>query len=82
MVTVSDGKSKPESVRIHLTMELLILQKYEVCTPTNSVNSNPPSESKVGISYIFYPFMFDICMYSFDTVGDFVTATAMHGRIF
>ncbi|KAL5285632.1 SNTG1 family protein [Megaselia abdita] len=46
MVTVSDGKSKPESVRIHLTMELLILQKYEVCTPTNSVNSNPPSESK------------------------------------
>ncbi|XP_037902850.1 gamma-1-syntrophin isoform X2 [Hermetia illucens] len=45
MVTVSDGKSKPEPVRLHLTMELLILQKLEIVTPT-STNNGPPSESK------------------------------------
>lgn len=45
MVTVSDGKSKPEPMRLHLTMELLILQKLEIVTPTN-INNGPPMESK------------------------------------
>lgn len=45
MVTVSDGKSNPESARIQLTMELLVLQRIDTSSP--SVSSGPPTESKV-----------------------------------
>lgn len=39
MVTVSDGKSKPELVRLRLSMELLALQKFDTQTPTvNNTN--------------------------------------------
>lgn len=51
IVTVSDGKSNPEQLRLKLTMELLILQKWDgsiVSTPTTS--SGPP-ESKVCNTY-------------------------------
>lgn len=47
MVTVSDGKSNPESARIQLTMELVILQRLDTSTPT-APTIGPPSESKVG----------------------------------
>ncbi|KAI9583554.1 hypothetical protein GQX74_005302 [Glossina fuscipes] len=45
MVNVSDGKCKPEPLRLNLTMELLTLQRLEIVTPTNPQNG-PPSESK------------------------------------
>ncbi|TMW44518.1 hypothetical protein DOY81_010402 [Sarcophaga bullata] len=45
MVNVSDGKSKPEPLRLNLTMELVTLQRLEIVTPTNLQNG-PPSESK------------------------------------
>lgn len=49
MVTVSDGKSSPEQIRMKLSMELLVLQKWDasVSTPTTSIG--PPTESKVSI---------------------------------
>lgn len=47
MVNVSDGKSKPEPLRLNLTMELVTLQRLEIVTPTNPQNG-PPSESKVS----------------------------------
>lgn len=52
MVMVSDGKSKPELMRLHLTMEMCTLQKQDLSTPTSSVSNtnniiNPPIESKV-----------------------------------
>lgn len=47
MVNVSDGKSKPEPLRLNLTMELVTLQRLEIVTPTNQQNG-PPSESKVS----------------------------------
>lgn len=48
MVTVSDGKSKPELMRIRLSMELVALQKLDTSTPTTqNTNANgPPVESK------------------------------------
>lgn len=48
MVAVSDGKSSPESARIQLTMELLILQRIDTSTPPPVFG--PPMESKVSIS--------------------------------
>lgn len=53
MVNVSDGKSKPEPLRLNLTMELVTLQRLEIVTPTNPQNG-PPSESKVSIKGIIY----------------------------
>lgn len=47
MVHVSDGKCRPEPLRLNLTMELLTLQKLEIVTPTSSQHSGPPMESKV-----------------------------------
>lgn len=49
MVTVSDGKSSPEQIRLKLSMELLVLQKWDasVSTPTPSIG--PPTESKVNV---------------------------------
>ncbi|KAJ6640624.1 Gamma-1-syntrophin [Pseudolycoriella hygida] len=44
MVTVSDGKSQPELVRIQLTMELLILQRMDTSTPPPVFG--PPVETK------------------------------------
>lgn len=52
MVHVSDGKSRPEPLRLNLTMELLSLQKLEVVTPSSCHPNGPPMESKVYI-YIF-----------------------------
>lgn len=62
MVHVSDGKSRPEPLRLNLTMELLSLQKLEVVTPTSHPNG-PPMESKVSFDFrvkskrinIYYP---------------------------
>lgn len=47
MVNVSDGKCKPEPLRLNLTMELLTLQRLEIVTPTNP-HQGPPNESKVS----------------------------------
>lgn len=53
MVMVSDGKSKPELARLHLTMEVITLQRPEqvqAISPTAALLSNqlsqPPLESK------------------------------------
>lgn len=48
MVTVSDGKSKPELMRIRLSMELVALQKIDTSTPTSSLanGGGPPLETK------------------------------------
>ncbi|KAH8347849.1 hypothetical protein KR084_001642 [Drosophila pseudotakahashii] len=46
MVHVSDGKSRPEPLRLNLTMELLSLQKLEVVTPSSCHPNGPPMESK------------------------------------
>lgn len=49
MVTVSDGKSKPEPIRLNLSMELVTLQRLEVLTPSSAAaasNGGPPAESK------------------------------------
>ncbi|XP_059614591.1 gamma-1-syntrophin [Phlebotomus argentipes] len=48
MVTVSDGKSKPELMRLNLSMELVTLQRLEVLTPSSAAagNGGPPTESK------------------------------------
>lgn len=51
MVTVSDGKTQPEPVRIQLTMELLILQRIDTSTPPPTV-FGPPIESKVSTALI------------------------------
>jgi hypothetical protein len=59
MVLVSDGKSKPELVRLHLSMEVLSLQKLDTSVPQQqqiptsvtsnlSVNNQAPVESKVS----------------------------------
>lgn len=47
MVTVSDGKSKPQPVRLHLSMEVLRLQKEEQ-VPVDPVPR--PLNSKVSRS--------------------------------
>lgn len=59
MVMISDGKSKPELARLHLTMEVMTLQKPEpmqMISPTatmlSSQLSQPPLESKVNINII------------------------------
>ena len=59
MVMISDGKSKPELARLHLTMEVMTLQKPEpmqMISPTatllNNQLSQPPTESKVNIYLI------------------------------
>lgn len=51
MVSVSDGKSTPEPARLHLTMELLVLQRPDTSSPCPSVGgasaaAPPPSETK------------------------------------
>ncbi|CAO1303474.1 unnamed protein product [Diamesa hyperborea] len=53
MVMISDGKSKPELARLHLTMEVITLQRPEqviAVSPTATMLSNqlsqPPQESK------------------------------------
>lgn len=57
MVMVSDGKSKPEPMRLHLTMEMCTLQKQDLSTPTSTISNtnniiNPPIESKVNHFYL------------------------------
>lgn len=44
MVAVSDGKTKPMPVRLHLSMEVLRLQKEEPVPPESK-----PSNTKVSI---------------------------------
>lgn len=54
MVMISDGKIKPELARLHLTMEVITLQRPEqvqaAISPTAAMLSNqlnqPPLESK------------------------------------
>lgn len=48
MVTVSDGKSTPEPARLHLTMELLVLQRIDTASPSPSVAAAAaaPTETK------------------------------------
>ncbi|XP_039276665.1 gamma-1-syntrophin isoform X2 [Nilaparvata lugens] len=48
MVKVSDGKTRPTPMRMHLSMELLKLQKEEVM-PNNHNHKHTPSDSKVRI---------------------------------
>lgn len=60
MVTVSDGKTQPEPVKIHLTMELLILQRMDTTTPPPVFG--PPIESKASIMYAN---LFQICVNNF-----------------
>lgn len=50
MVSISDGKSNPETARLRLTMELLILQRIDTSTPT--ANIGPPNE-KVNYYFLF-----------------------------
>lgn len=45
MVTVSDGKSRPQPVRLHLSMEVLRLQKEEPIPPDHP---KKPVTSKVS----------------------------------
>lgn len=49
MVTVSDGKSSPEQIRMKLSMELLVLQKWNASVSTPTMSIGPPTESKVSI---------------------------------
>lgn len=63
MVMISDGKSKPELARLHLTMEVITLQRPEqviAVSPTATMLSNqlsqPPQESKVIVSEYSYIF--------------------------
>lgn len=51
IVTVSDGKSTPEPARLHLTMELLVLQRQDTASPCPSLTASMaaaavPSETK------------------------------------
>lgn len=49
MVSVSDGKSTPEPARLHLTMELLVLQRIDTASPSPSVAAAAaaaPTETK------------------------------------
>lgn len=48
IVTVSDGKSSPEQIRLKLSMELLVLQKWDETVATPITNNGPPTESKVS----------------------------------
>lgn len=52
MVTVSDGKSKPQSVRLHLSMEVLRLQKQPPAQTTPVITK--PLNSKVS-SILYTP---------------------------
>ena len=50
MVMISDGKSKPELARLHLSMEMITIQKQDTSTPAptpTTIISHPPVESKV-----------------------------------
>lgn len=47
MVTVSDGKSRPLPVRLHLSMEVLRLQKEELVPPESK-----PLNAKVQYNFI------------------------------
>lgn len=50
MVTVSDGKSRPQPVRLHLSMEVLRLQKEEPIP----VDTTPrPLNSKVCQNFLY-----------------------------
>nr|CAD7202962.1 unnamed protein product [Timema douglasi] len=47
MVTVSDGKSRPQPMRLHLSMEILQLQREELSPINHSYNKKtPPVDSK------------------------------------
>ncbi|KAL9700330.1 hypothetical protein quinque_003771 [Culex quinquefasciatus] len=50
MVMISDGKSKPELARLHLSMEMITIQRQDTSTPaptpTSTTASHPPIESK------------------------------------
>ncbi|XP_052872295.1 gamma-1-syntrophin isoform X1 [Anopheles cruzii] len=48
MVMISDGKSKPELARLHLSMEMITIQKQDTTTPapTPTNATHPPIESK------------------------------------
>lgn len=48
MVMISDGKTKPELARLHLSMEMITIQKQDTSTPVPTPTSaiHPPIESK------------------------------------
>ncbi|CAA9994721.1 unnamed protein product, partial [Nesidiocoris tenuis] len=41
MVKVSDGKTRPTPMRLHLSVELLKLQKVEVQPPNQNMRPSP-----------------------------------------
>lgn len=47
MVKVSDGKTRPTPMRLHLSMEILKLQKEESSPPNHNIRQTP-SDSRVG----------------------------------
>ena len=48
MVTVSDGKVRPQPMRLYLSMELLRLQKEELSPVNHNYNRKPsPVDSRV-----------------------------------
>lgn len=51
MVTVSDGKSSPIQIRLKLSMELLVLQKWNPSVSTPTTSNAPPTESKVSSTF-------------------------------
>jgi hypothetical protein len=54
MVTVSDGKVRPQPMRLHLSMELLRLQKEELSPINHNYNRKPsPVDSRVS-TFIIY----------------------------
>lgn len=49
MVKVSDGKTRPTPMRLHLSMEVLKLQKEEVTPVNRNQNQRPlPKDSRVS----------------------------------
>ena len=49
MVTVSDGKVRPQPMRLYLSMELLRLQKEELSPLNHNYNRKPsPADSRVS----------------------------------
>lgn len=50
MVKVSDGKTRPTPMRLHLSMELLKLQKEEISPINRNHNHKPsPTDSRVSV---------------------------------
>jgi hypothetical protein len=58
MVTVSDGKVRPQPMRLHLSMELLRLQKEEL-SPINHNYNRKPSPADLRVSTYF---RYDTCV--------------------